>query len=134
MPRWVSPHIACLRMLATLATVATLATAAAACRDASKARAEAGAEPLEVEVTAVKAVRLDRTITVSGALAAEEQAVLSMKVPGRLARLDVDLGSAVKAGQALAQVEPTDFSLRVAQADAALRQARARLGLSGVGD
>lgn len=116
--------------------LAALASAVTGCRGGSKASAEAGSgpAPLEVEVTPVKAVRLDRTITVSGALAAEEQAVLSMKVPGRLARLDVDLGSAVKAGQALAQVEPTDFKLRVAQADAALRQARARLGLSGDGD
>lgn len=113
-----------------------LALASAACRDGSDARAEAarGVDALDVEVGVVRQVRLDRTITVSGALAAEEQAVLSMKVPGRLARLHVDLGSAVRAGQALAQVEPTDYELRVAQSDAALRQARARLGLPAEGD
>lgn len=110
--------------------------ASIACRGGSNARAEAAraSDPLDVEVSTVRQVRLDRTITVSGALAAEDQAVLSMKVPGRLARLYVDLGSAVSAGQPLAQVEPTDFELRVAQADAALRQARARLGLPGDGD
>ena len=113
-----------------------LTLASAACRDGSNGRAEAarGVDPLDVEVGVVRQVRLDRTITVSGALAAEEQAVLSMKVPGRLARLHVDLGSPVRAGQPLAQVEPTDYELRVAQADAALRQARARLGLPAEGD
>jgi RND family efflux transporter MFP subunit len=78
--------------------------------------------------------RLDRTVIVNGALAAEEQAVLSMKVAGRLAGLAVDLGSEVAAGQRLAHIEPSDFRLRVAQADAALSQARARLGLRPDGE
>src|SRR5207249_2867592 len=62
-------------------------------------------------------------------LNAEEQVVLSLKVTGRLANLAVDLGSRVHHGQVIARLDPVDFNLRVDQAEAALHQARARLGL-----
>ena len=78
--------------------------------------------------------RLNRTVEVSGALAADQQAVLSMRVPGRVDSLAIDLGSIVKAGQPLARLEQLDYTLRVAQAEAGLRQARARLGLPDQGD
>jgi RND family efflux transporter MFP subunit len=71
-----------------------------------------------------------RSAGVTGTLAAEDQVVLSFKVPGRLRDIAVDLGSRVRAGQIIAQLDPTDFRLRVRQAEAALQQARARLGLS----
>ena len=78
--------------------------------------------------------RLIRAITVTGTLAAEEQVTLSMKVTGRLQDLYVDLGSRVTRGQVLARLTPTDFNLRENQAEAALQQARARLGLPVQGD
>jgi multidrug efflux pump subunit AcrA (membrane-fusion protein) len=74
--------------------------------------------------------RLVRSVSVTGTLAAEEQVTLSLKVTGRLDQLFVDLGSHVTKGQTIARLVPTDFTLRVQQAEAALRQARARLGLS----
>jgi RND family efflux transporter MFP subunit len=82
----------------------------------------------------VHAVRLEptplvRSVTVTGTLAAEEQVMLSLKVAGRLDALLVDLGSRVQRGQVVARLSPTDFELRHRQADAALQQARARLGL-----
>lgn len=76
---------------------------------------------------------LRHTVTASGTLAADEQATLSFKVPGRLARLSIDLGSVVQKGQSVAQLETQDFAARVAQAEAALHQARARLGLAPTG-
>ena len=57
-----------------------------------------------------------------------------MKVTGRLQDLYVDLGSRVTRGQVLARLAPTDFNLRENQAEAALQQARARLGLPVHGD
>ncbi len=72
---------------------------------------------------------LARTIGVSGTLAAEEDVTLSLKVSGRVRDIHVDLGSSVTKGQELASLEPIDFDLRVRQAEAALQQARARLGL-----
>jgi RND family efflux transporter MFP subunit len=70
-----------------------------------------------------------RGTVVTGTLAAEEQVVLSFKVSGRLSEISVDLGSRVRQGRIIARLDPTDFRLRVRQAEAALQQARARLGL-----
>ncbi|MGH9159673.1 MAG: efflux RND transporter periplasmic adaptor subunit [Vicinamibacteraceae bacterium] len=99
------------------------------------ARSErAGSEPRQVRVVPASEGQLVRSIAVTGTLAAEEQVTLSMKVTGRLDALFVDLGSPVRRGQAIARLAPTDFRLRVSQADAALQQARARLGLTPEGD
>lgn len=83
----------------------------------------------------VKTARVEETpfgeaVTVNGTLAAFDQTTASVKVPGRLRSINVDLGSVVRRGQVIAQVEQQDYSLRVQQAEAALAQARARLGLS----
>jgi RND family efflux transporter MFP subunit len=59
--------------------------------------------------------------------------VLSFKVAGRLSEIAVDLGSRVRRGDTIARLDPTDFHLRVRQAEAALQQARARLGLPADG-
>ena len=72
-------------------------------------------------------------VLVSGALAAQDQATLSVKVPGRLTSLPVDLGTIVRQGETLATVERKDYELKVQQAEAAIGQARARLGLSPKG-
>jgi RND family efflux transporter MFP subunit len=74
-----------------------------------------------------------RGTVVTGTLAAEDQVVLSFKVDGRLSEITVDLGSRVRKGQLVARLDPTDFQLRVRQAQAALQQSRARLGLSADG-
>jgi len=71
-----------------------------------------------------------RGTTVTGTLAAEDQVVLSFKIAGRLSELAVDLGSRVQQGQMIAQLDPTDARLHLQQAEAALQQARARLGLA----
>ena len=91
-------------------------------------------EPRDVHVTRVEKRKLERTVEVSGTLAADEQVTVGVEVPGKLASISVDLGSAVKRGQAIAQVEPTDYQLRVEQAASALGQARAQLGLAPEGD
>ncbi len=72
---------------------------------------------------------MERIVSATGSLLAQEQATLSIKVPGRLHTIAVDLGSVVKQGDRLAQVDPQDYELRVRQATAALAQARASLGL-----
>lgn len=118
-------------------TVGLLAAAISpACGDGSSPSASAAErnDRREVRLVEVTEARLDRTLVVHGDLAAEEQAVLSMRVPGRLEALDVDLGSTVTAGQPIARLDGAEYRLRVAQAEAALRQARARLGLPDEGD
>jgi len=81
-----------------------------------------------------EARKLARTVTAPGTLAADEQATLSFKVAGRLNQLKVDLGTSVRKGQTIGQLETSDFNGRLQQAEAALQQARVRLGLQPQGD
>src|SRR3990172_2023844 len=85
--------------------------------------------PRPVRVVPAQEVEMAHTVVATGTLAAEDQVVLGLKVPGRLGELLVDLGSPVRRGQTVARLDPTDYRLPVEQADAALKQARARLGL-----
>lgn len=83
----------------------------------------------QVKVVKVSEMPVGASVQVTGALAAQDEATVSVKVPGRLKSLPVDLGSVVRRGQLVAQVEQQDYQLRVQQAEAALAQARVRLGL-----
>src|SRR5262249_23366539 len=76
---------------------------------------------------------LPRPVPAARPLAAEDQVTLSAKVAGRVESIDIDLGTRIRQGQPLARLDQTDFKLRVEQAEAALQQARARLGLSPTG-
>ena len=87
----------------------------------------------EVRVVPAAERPLTRTIAATGTLAAEDQVTLSAKVAGRVETIDVDLGSRMRRGQPIARLDQTDFKLRVEQAEAALQQARARLGLAPTG-
>jgi len=88
----------------------------------------------QVKTTAVAETPFGETVTANGTLAAFDQTTVSVKVPGRLNAISVDLGSVVRQGQVIAQIGPEDYRLRVQQAEAALAQARARLGLSPQGN
>jgi membrane fusion protein, multidrug efflux system len=125
-------------MLARPTIVVVLAAlGVAGCRGeypaAAQEKLKAGPPPREVRVVPAVERALLRTIVVTGTLAAEDQITLSAKVAGRVERIDVDLGTRVRRGQAVAQLDQTDFKLRVEQAEAALQQARARLGLNPTG-
>jgi len=107
------------------------------CQGNTKPRAEAtagaaeAASPRAVELEPVTVEEIDQVISISGTLAADAQISLATKVPGRLSSVLVDLSSPVKQGQIVAQIEPTDYEIGVRQAEAALAQARAQLGLWG---
>src|SRR5215831_18632921 len=90
-------------------------------------------EPRQVKVARAAEISMEQTVTVTGTLAAYDQATVSAKVPGRLKSIAVDLGSVVKEGQIIAQLEQQDYQLRLQQAEAGLAQARARVGLSPEG-
>ncbi|HEX7522957.1 MAG TPA: efflux RND transporter periplasmic adaptor subunit, partial [Candidatus Deferrimicrobium sp.] len=127
-----TPNRGSLLALAVL-TAALLAVSVIACgKDPSSARAagrDKAQEPRLVRVVGAAVGRLPRTVTVTGTLAADEELVAGFKVAGRVSEITVDLGSPVRKGQVLARLDPTDFRLRVEQAEAALRQVRAGLGL-----
>jgi len=127
-----SPHI--------LAVVALgLALSLSGCQGQNSVGAEeqktkpAGPPPREVKVTAAVERTIARTVAATGTLAADDQVVLGTKVAGRLAEITVDLGTRVKRGQIIGKLDQSDFKLRVEQAEAALQQARVRLGLTPTG-
>ena len=94
----------------------------------------AGGPPRAVGVGRTERRQLTQTVVAPGSLAADQQATVSFKVAGRLERIDIDLGSIVRKGQAVAFLETTEFRVRLQQAEAALQQARVRLGLPAIGD
>ena len=131
-----SPDTENISIVTTWSLVFLLAVSTAACSGPTAAAprpGEASAEIKAVPVIRVDRTPLDRSVAVTGTLAADEQVMLSLKVTGRLEELLADLGSPVRQGQILARLTPTDFELRLGQAEAALQQARARLGLDPMG-
>jgi RND family efflux transporter MFP subunit len=126
--------------LLSLLVLVAVGLAASACgpdqpATASPQRKSATPAPAQraVKVEPAGERQVARTVIATGTLAAEDQVVLGFQVPGRLSELLVDLGSRVRRGQPLARLDPTDFRLRVEQAEAALRQARVRVGLTPEG-
>ena len=87
-------------------------------------------EARKVKTTAVAETPFGETVKANGTLAAYDQTTVSVKVPGRVRVISVDLGSVVSRGQVIATVDSEDYRLRVQQAEASLAQARARLGLA----
>lgn len=123
-----------IRPALSLSTIILL-TLTAACKSDYPASGRQGAPgskaaAQQVRTAPVAQTPVGETVTVNGTLAAYDQTTVSVKVPGRLASISVDLGSVVRRGQNIGQLESTDYRLRVQQAEAALAQARARLGLS----
>jgi len=88
----------------------------------------------QVKLAKSEARQLIHTVTAPGTLAADEQAALSFKVAGRVSEIKVDLGSQARKGQVIGVLETTEFKVRLQQAEAALQQARVRLGLPPKGD
>ena len=122
------------------AACAALLLAAAGCKSDYPASGQQrppgegrGGAARDVRVARVSELPVGASVSVTGTLAAQDEATLSVKVPGRLRAVSVDLGSVVRRGQMVAQLEPQDYQLRIQQAEAALQQTRARLGLSPEG-
>ena len=87
----------------------------------------------QVKTARVEETPFGETVTANGTLAAFDQSTAGVKVAGRLSSISVDLGSVVRRGQIIAQIESNDYKLRLQQSEAALSQARARLGLPSDG-
>ncbi|RMG53581.1 MAG: biotin/lipoyl-binding protein, partial [Acidobacteria bacterium] len=84
---------------------------------------------LRVKAARAEARTIDRHIEIVGTLLPDDEVVVSSEVEGTVARVNVDLGSFVRRGQILAEIDQREFRLRLEQARAALAEARARLGL-----
>ena len=107
--------------------VAALAAPLLAC---SCAESPPPAEPTvrPVRTVTARATGAQRTRTFSGVARAGVEFALSFRVPGTIARLQVGVGDRVRAGAAIADLDPVDYELQVREAEASLRQAEARAG------
>ena len=117
------------RSIRVVALAALLAMAGACSKSEAPKSAAATNKVRTVRVALSESRPMERVVTVTGVLLADEAATLSVKIGGRLKTLSVDIGSVVKRGDVIAQVEPRDYELRLQQASAALSQARATVGL-----
>ena len=117
------------RLGALWAVLVGVATVVAGCSGdpsgaAETARAKAAARAAEITLAGVEARAVERTVDVTGSLLAWEEVVLNTSIPGTVARLLVDLGDRVQAGQVVAELDPRELALAVEQADAGLGAAR----------
>jgi RND family efflux transporter MFP subunit len=88
-------------------------------------------QALPVRTMRAAVTSIPEVISANGELLAEDSATIGVKVPGRVAKIHVDLGSQVTEGQVLAEIEKSDYEFRVRQAEALVQQTRARLGILG---
>jgi RND family efflux transporter MFP subunit len=66
-------------------------------------------------------------LTASGYVVARRKAVVSAKIQGRLAALDVDEGSRVREGDVIARLDSDDYEAQVGRAHAQVEQAAAQI-------
>ena len=88
----------------------------------SESGAKKKAEPPPVPITAAKAVERDIPVTlqVVGRAEAFESVALKARVDGQVAAVLFTEGQHVRQGDVLIRLDPTDFSARLKQADAAI--------------
>src|SRR5207247_701846 len=96
----------------------------AACNDATSSTDPRTQAPL-VRIEAVEtSVPSERSFT--GIVAARVQSDLGFRVPGKVLQRLVDVGQAVKRGQPLMRIDPTDLRLAMRAREEAVAAARAR--------
>jgi len=92
--------------------------------------------PVEITVASVKAKSVPVTLRATGNLIADETAQVALNVNGKVIALPVNTGSRVEKGTVLVEIDPSDYQLRLQQAQSAeaqalltLRQAEGRISL-----
>ncbi len=98
-------------------------------RTKAEVKAQRAPAAIEVKTAPVEFRRVDRAISVTGSLVADESVSLSSEVAGRVRTLYFDFGQSVKKGQVVAQLDTTEYRFQLDRSRAALAQARAQLGL-----
>lgn len=78
----------------------------------------------------VKTANGIRLRTFAGQARSGMESKISFRVNGVVKHMDVKIGDSVQKGQVIAQLDPTDFSLKVQQAEAALLQSKAQMRLA----
>lgn len=112
------------RNICFLTVVGLLPFALAACSDATSSTDPRTRIPLVRVAPVATAAQAERSF--SGVVAARVQSDLGFRVPGKILERMVDAGQAVKRGQALMRIDPTDLRLATRAQDEAVAAATAR--------
>jgi len=112
------------RNIPFLAVVGLLPFALAACGDATSSIDPRTQAPLVRIAPVATAIQAEPSF--SGVVAARVQSDLGFRVPGKILERLVDAGQAVKRGQALMRIDPTDLRLATRAHDEAVAAATAR--------
>lgn len=113
----------------TAALVTVLMISGCSKQSATTKAAAKAPEPIAVKTASAEARTVERAIMVTGSLQADEVTTASSEVPGRITQLHADFGQAVRKGQVIAELEPTELSLQLERTRASLAQAMARIGM-----
>ncbi|MBT9281053.1 MAG: efflux RND transporter periplasmic adaptor subunit [Hydrogenibacillus schlegelii] len=95
------------------------------CQQAEPASAPAELEPTTVSVAEAKEGTLEAGLTLTGKVKGSVELALLPKASGRVARIAVAVGSRVKAGDLLVELDASDVEAQVRQAEAAVKAAEA---------
>lgn len=118
-----------------------LAAGAAGCSrkksaETVKAAGADAAQPKVLDVSTSAAVerRIRKSVETVGTLVAQDEVTVGGQVGGEISEISVDIGTPVRAGQVIARISPREYELKLQQAEAALQQARAQLGIIGAAE
>jgi len=82
-------------------------------------------KPRPVRTAQVQSRPSEGALWLPGRVQSTETPELSFRVPGRVARIEVDVGDTVQAGQVVARLEDEDYAARASQAEAEVARAQA---------
>ena len=83
--------------------------------------------PVAVTTTAVEARSISPALFGIGTVEARFSYKIGPTIAGRVAKMNVDVGERVRAGQVLAEMDPVDLDARIAALDAAIGRAEASI-------
>ena len=124
---WISAGIVCVAIGAAYAMFGGQEAAEAANSEEKPSRSQQAASAVEVEAIHPTTGGLLRTTTQPGSVIPDKSAELFAKVSGYLQEQSVDIGSEVKEGDVLAEIDVPELHKQVDRSKAALDQAKAEV-------
>lgn len=118
---------ASLNAVAGIACAAALAAASGCAKHDAGAASASGAPPLPVTAQPVHVGTLTSTFALTGTVVPARQANLASVISGTVREVNVQIGDRVTAGQLLVQIDDSTLQAQLAQDEASLVEARARL-------
>lgn len=114
-------------MIVLLAGIGVFVASCGGSRANDRSEENTNNQPTVVPVTTAAAIRRDlpRFFEATGSLAGDQQTDVAPQTSGKVVAVGVDIGSAVRRGQMLVQLDDAELKLRVEQAVAQLEQTRA---------